>query len=695
MAQPTPYNRQYNFTDFQAVDPDEPLPANQVDAEFNAVETTLDGVLRNLAAIQRDDGGLANQSVHPEAISNATLTMLSSDIVPRGAWVTATAYAVNDLVTESDDAYLCIVTHTSGTFATDLAANKWILLTQTGLARDGSITPTANIPMGGFKFTSLGNGSARTDSINLGQVQDMSVQWAAVSGTANAIVLTLTPPVTTYVAGQTVKFKATADNTGAVTVDWGGGAIDVLYGNEPLVGGEIVDGSTCELTYDGTAAQLSNRAALAPAELSVMDFGAVGDGVTDDAAAFTAADASGAQIRVPAGVYKLGSAIAVTGSAWDISPLATFTGAGSIQGVAFNYERGFYTDQGNGANIWRVRDRLMIGDAVEADGKFAGDGDRGTWMGNDAVASGWAVRDSLVLAMSPNGKMAITGASRSSDNTDGFEVPIGVSGFLINDDSVSGWALYADVQHESSGWSAGLEVAAKNKSGADNTATPYDLSGSGGVFGLWLAGGGAAATGGLPTDPSNTAIAILKNAHTWNKGIVFGADALTGSDGTTGAATAIEMGRGQIVRWRTPSDTVGASIRSDVTTTSNDLTLLFTDKALTLFGPGGTTSGFKFNITASAVNRLEVTSQVTGVAPSLSATGSDTNVSINFVPKGSGRIQYDGTQILGPRITNYSAMTGTANRATVLDTATVTLSQLAQRIKALQEDLTTHGLIGA
>jgi len=42
------------------------------------------------------------------------------------AWVTATAYYVGDFVKESSIIYYCIVDHTSGTFATDLAANKWV-----------------------------------------------------------------------------------------------------------------------------------------------------------------------------------------------------------------------------------------------------------------------------------------------------------------------------------------------------------------------------------------------------------------------------------------------------------------------------------------------------------------------------------------------------------------------------------------
>ena len=42
----------------------------------------------------------------------------------KGAWATSTVYAIKDLVQESGITYICTVAHTSGTFATDLAAGK-------------------------------------------------------------------------------------------------------------------------------------------------------------------------------------------------------------------------------------------------------------------------------------------------------------------------------------------------------------------------------------------------------------------------------------------------------------------------------------------------------------------------------------------------------------------------------------------
>ena len=54
----------------------------------------------------------------------------------------------------------------------------------------------------------------------------------------------------------------------------------------------------------------------------------------------------------------------------------------------------------------------------------------------------------------------------------------------------------------------------------------------------------------------------------------------------------------------------------------------------------------------------------------------------------------DSVQVVGNRATGWAAPTGTATRTTFA-TSTVTTAQLAERVKALIDDLTTHGLIGS
>lgn len=51
----------------------------------------------------------------------------------RGAWVTTTAYAENDAVSQGGSSYIALEAHTSGTFATDLAASKWEVMAQKGV----------------------------------------------------------------------------------------------------------------------------------------------------------------------------------------------------------------------------------------------------------------------------------------------------------------------------------------------------------------------------------------------------------------------------------------------------------------------------------------------------------------------------------------------------------------------------------
>ena len=128
MAQPPAYNKSTNFANYAAANPSAPFPAASTDSEFSAVETTLDAINTNLALIQRDDGLLRNASVHQDSFSTAALALIAGTWTPRGLWVTATAYVVGDVVEESGSSYVCAVAHTSGTFATDDAAGKWVEL---------------------------------------------------------------------------------------------------------------------------------------------------------------------------------------------------------------------------------------------------------------------------------------------------------------------------------------------------------------------------------------------------------------------------------------------------------------------------------------------------------------------------------------------------------------------------------------
>ena len=122
MPQPPAYTRQFDFSDYQSTNPTDPLPGTNLDLEFDEVKETLDAILANLELIQRDDGEIANLSVGQEQLTSGVTIGFNT----RGDWVTATAYEIADVVWESNILYRCVEEHTSGTFATDLAAEKWI-----------------------------------------------------------------------------------------------------------------------------------------------------------------------------------------------------------------------------------------------------------------------------------------------------------------------------------------------------------------------------------------------------------------------------------------------------------------------------------------------------------------------------------------------------------------------------------------
>ena len=113
MAQPTAFTRQYNFDDFQTSSPSTPLPGVQLDNELNAAKTNLDGLNANIAKIQRDDGLLANQSVHKNAFDTDALALIGlSGYTVSGNWAASNSYAAGTLVNFNDATYLATVAHT-------------------------------------------------------------------------------------------------------------------------------------------------------------------------------------------------------------------------------------------------------------------------------------------------------------------------------------------------------------------------------------------------------------------------------------------------------------------------------------------------------------------------------------------------------------------------------------------------------
>lgn len=121
---------------------------------------------------------------------------------------------------------------------------------------DGQNSPLADLPMAAFKHTGVGNAAARTQYAAAGQIQDQALVWCGTAGgTADALTLTSTPPITTFVTGQRFAFLSASANTGAATIAVSGLVAKALVKSDgtALVAGDVKASQLMSVTYNGTA----------------------------------------------------------------------------------------------------------------------------------------------------------------------------------------------------------------------------------------------------------------------------------------------------------------------------------------------------------------------------------------------------------------------------------------------------------
>lgn len=280
MAQPTPFSRSTAFADEESsnVGGRSTVRTARVDAEFDAVALTLSETLANLALIQRDDGKLRDSVVELHALSSAVMALLSSyNATPRGPWLTATDYAYKDLVSQSGNTYICVVAHTSGTFATDLAANRWLLFSLGTAIGAGAVTFT---PTGTIAATNV------QDAINESDTE-IRAAVAVAQSTANAALPSASLSNTT------------SDGLGAS-----------LVGYNPVRAYAAGLGEFLNRLYARTAGEFA--AGVTPTNYhfvpgDVRRYGADPTGVSNSLTAWQAAFASSKEVYAPSGTYEFGS----------------------------------------------------------------------------------------------------------------------------------------------------------------------------------------------------------------------------------------------------------------------------------------------------------------------------------------------------------------------------------------------------
>lgn len=130
------------------------------------------------------------------------------------------------------------------------------------IASDGQTVITANLPMSTYAHTGVGVATARTMYGSAGQIQDSTLTY--LTTIAGADVITAVAPVlmSAYATGQQFHFIAVATNTTAVTVNInaiGAKSVKKTDGSA-LSAGDIINGATIQIVYDGTNFQFVNKA---------------------------------------------------------------------------------------------------------------------------------------------------------------------------------------------------------------------------------------------------------------------------------------------------------------------------------------------------------------------------------------------------------------------------------------------------
>lgn len=319
----------------------------------------------------------------------------------------------------------------------------------------------------------------------------------------------------------------------------------------------------------------------------------------------------------------------------NIASNAQLTGLSSS--LVFNQAKSgnFWSDVHVNAKIHKQNDRVFFGAAADNDGKILTDRTAANkdWLEVIRVAT---TNNSQVAALSTIGQAAVLGGSRSSDNTlIGSMGCIGLEGWAINDNTTSvqtGYAAYLEARRSvGAGTTHGMELDVVNY-GSAVAVQPFNIFQTGLTAGAWFASGGE-----IAATKASAAIAIVNNGSTWDKGIVFHSTALDGTDGVTGSGVAIEMAKGQALRWLFGTGSLGTVLSSDVSNAAASQKLLFSDLGV-LFRNSADKNMLQVQVDSSYVNGLTVTPSAAGTGPTLLASGDETNIDLRLSSKGTGVI---------------------------------------------------------
>jgi hypothetical protein len=323
--------------------------------------------------------------------------------------------------------------------------------------------------------------------------------------------------------------------------------------------------------------------------------------------------------------------------------------------------------QNQGATVVRLNDRLLVGGAAANDASKPNE--TKDWL---SEIIGWPVYNGTAAITSAFGTIGLTVGSQTADldpiAASSTETSIGIAAFGIANNLgtfpsgyFAAYAIYGEarVYPGTVSNAFGAEINAVNMSGSANvTPTPYRELATGSVQALRLASGGGQ---GLFPDPAISALSIVPNESTFNVGIVFDKEALTGADGTDGFATAIAMAKGHLLTWFTEGDGDGAAtmtITSAVTNPAKYVSMQAHDGGWLFIQPSGHV-GFTVSTVEGAETGIGVKPAAAGGDAEIDVYGPGDNLNLRLAPKGTGTVLLAVPSISGAAAGDGSALPAT------------------------------------
>lgn len=295
-----------------------------------------------------------------------------------------------------------------------------------------------------------------------------------------------------------------------------------------------------------------------------------------------------------------------------------------------------------GGKIRRFTDRVFMGDAAKNNGR------------NEAVQADWlttlqqstgrpfgffqTAQGGILQGAASIAQNAFVVGSQTATLQDNFNA-VGLVGVGVSNKTTGtgyGYGAYLEAYRMpgTTGGAYAIEIDPVNFA-ALTGIDPY-FQDPGQTIGIQIASGAELPSAGQ--FDTTAAINIQNNGSKFFRGIVFGQDSLTGSDGVTGLAEAITLAKGHTIQWWGAQGVQTSSIYCEGTTTAGGLGMRFSENQLQLRAGGSGKLVYQIFAPTGSVNYVSNRASTAGSAVQVMAQGDDANIDLQLLPKGLGLI---------------------------------------------------------